>query len=70
MLTMKIGVQTAHTIDALGIDGAFDAYRAAGFDCVDLNLDDRPKSLGTSFAKVWRILSSRAKRDICLLSMP
>lgn len=43
MLTMKIGVQTAHTIDALGIDGAFDAYRAAGFDCVDLNLDDRPK---------------------------
>ena len=64
MLTMKIGVQTAHTIDALGIDGAFDAYRAAGFDCV------APKSLGTSFAKVWRILSSRAKRDICLLSMP
>lgn len=38
---MKIGVQTATSIDRLGIDGAFDAYRDAGFDCVDLNLDDR-----------------------------
>ncbi len=38
---MKIGVQTGCSIDALGIDAAFDAYRDAGFDCVDLNLDDR-----------------------------
>lgn len=37
---MKISVQTGYTIGVLGIDAAFDAYRSAGFDCVDLGIDE------------------------------
>ena len=37
---MKLSVQTGYTIGVLGVDAAFDAYRKAGFDCLDLGIDE------------------------------
>ena len=36
---MKIGVQTAPILDRLGVDEGFRVIKAAGFDCVDMNID-------------------------------
>lgn len=46
---MKIGIQTGGILEKLGIEKSFEAIKAAGFDCVDLNLD---AELGLSWEEI------------------
>lgn len=36
---MKIGIQTGGIFEQIGVEKGFETIAAAGFDCIDLNLD-------------------------------
>lgn len=38
--TLKIGVQTSPILQSFGVEKGFEMIRNAGFDCVDLNIDE------------------------------
>ena len=54
---MKIGVQTKGILPEMKVDKGFEMIKAAGFDCVDINIDTFLKNTDVYSGKINQFFS-------------